>query len=216
MRSAPACAHQDVLWLWLAIDPLTKIAPVVHLGSRTQEAAHAVVHALKARLAPDCVPVVTSDGRRLYFSALTAHFGQWVVDGRRRVWHVADTLVYGQVKKIYRRRRIVRVTHCVVTGTWEQLCRALQAVGLSGRLNTAFVERVNLTVRRSVPALSRRTWSTAQTEPGLWGQVAWWRGYYHFIRPHHSLRVALPTPRSRGGQRTPNAIAPARRRWQPG
>ncbi len=35
-------------------------------------------------------------------------------------------------------------------------------VGLNGRLNTAFVERVNLTIRRGVAALTRRTWSTAQ------------------------------------------------------
>src|SRR4051794_24324904 len=133
-------SRRVVLWLWLALDPLTKIVPVVHLGPRTQASAHALVHALHDRLAPGCVPVVTSDGLRLYFYALTAHFGQWVATGRRRVWCVADTLIYGQVRKVYRRRRIVRVAHRVVAGTAEQLRVALQALGLSGRLNTAFVE----------------------------------------------------------------------------
>ncbi len=33
----------QVLWLWLAIDPLTKILPVLHLGPRTQHAAHMLV-----------------------------------------------------------------------------------------------------------------------------------------------------------------------------
>src|SRR5215213_7108384 len=80
-----------------------------HLGPRTQASAHTVVHALRDRLAPDCVPVVTSDGLRLYYYALTAHFGQWVTAGRCRVWQVAETLVYGQVRKVYRRRRLVRV-----------------------------------------------------------------------------------------------------------
>jgi hypothetical protein len=65
---------------------------------------------------------------------------------------------------------------------------ALQALGWSGLLQTAFVERLNLTVRQSVAALTRRTWATAQTAAGLSAQLAWWRGYYHFVRPHLSLR----------------------------
>jgi len=69
-----------ILWLWLAIDPLTKIIPVLHLGLGTQAAAHATVHALHQRLAPGCIPLFTSDGLNLYFYALTAHFGQWVAD----------------------------------------------------------------------------------------------------------------------------------------
>ena len=40
-----------VLWLWLAIDPLTKILPVLHLGPRTQNAAHTVIHSLRQLLA---------------------------------------------------------------------------------------------------------------------------------------------------------------------
>ena len=76
-------SHSRVLWLWLAIDPRTKILPVLHLGPRTQNAAHAVIHALRQVLAPGCLPLFTSDGLNLYFYALTAHFGQWLV-GRHR------------------------------------------------------------------------------------------------------------------------------------
>jgi transposase-like protein len=98
-----------VLWLWLAVDPLTKIVPVLHLGPRTQESAHAVVHALRTVLANGCVPVVTTDGLRPYFYALTAHCGQWVAAGRRRRWQVAPSLLYGQVQKGYRPRQLVRI-----------------------------------------------------------------------------------------------------------
>ena len=100
------------------------------------------------------------------------------------------------------------MTHRVVAGTREQLRAALRALGLSGRVNTAFVERVNLTLRQGVPALGRRTWSTAQTAAGLWDQVAWWRGYYHFVRPHHALRLAVPVPHGRGGRRAPRRYRP--------
>jgi hypothetical protein len=67
----------QVLWLWLAVDPLTKILPVLELGPRTQNMAHLLVHSLRQRLAPGCLPLFTSDGLNVYFYALTAHFVYW-------------------------------------------------------------------------------------------------------------------------------------------
>jgi IS1 family transposase len=225
LRTRLRCAKQ-VLWLWLAIDPRTKILPVLQLGPRTQNMAYVLVHSLRQSLAPGCLPLFTSDGLNLYFYALTAHFGHWLEVSRRgrKVlrWQVAAGLIYGQVKKCYRRRKLVKVTHVMRLGTEESLKAGLQGLGFSGRLNTAFIERVNLTVRHGIAALARRTWATAQQSPHLQAHVEWWRGYYHFVRPHASLRVALVEPRARGGkrlaqryrQRTP-AMAAGRthRRW---
>ena len=215
-----------LLLLWLAIDPRTKLVPVLYLGPRTQQAAHMVIHSLRQILAPGCLPLFTSDGLNLYFYALTAHFGHWLQVRRRgrnvRQWQVTAGLIFGQVKKCYRRRKLVRVTHMMRLGTEAALKASLQGMGFSGRLNTAFIERVNLTVRHGVSALARRTWATAQQSPQLLAHVEWWRAYYHFVRPHEALRVALAQPRERGGkrlaqryrQRTP-AMAAGRttRRW---
>ena len=219
-------SSKHVLWLWLAIDPTTKILPVLQLGPRTQYMAHLVLHSLRQILAPGCIPLFTSDGLNVYFYALTAHFGQWLEVGRRgrkvHQWQVAAGLIYDQVKKSYRRRKLTRVTPVIRLGTEVDLKRALQGLGLSGRLNTAFIERVNLTVRHGVAALARRTWATSQQAPQLLAHLEWWRAYYHFVRPHQALRVALAQPRERGGklvaqryrQRTP-AMAAGRttRRW---
>jgi IS1 family transposase len=210
-----------VVWLWVAVEPRSKIVPVLHLGARTQASAHALIHALRQALAPGCLPVFTSDGLRLYFYALTAHFGQWAggTGRRRRRWQVAPGFLYGQITKTYRRRRLVRVTPVPRCGTREELSRALAALEWSGRLNTAFVERVNLTLRRSVAALGRRTWATAQRTPHLIAHLEWWRAYYHFVRPHRSLRVALTRPMPdcasrRYRQRTPAMAAGlTRHRW---
>jgi len=154
------CSCTQVLWLWLAIDPCTKLLPVLYLGPRTQHAAHRVIHSLRLLLAPGCVPLFTSDGLNLYFYALTAHFGQWLQVVRRggnvRRWQVEPSLIYGQVKKSYRRRTLVRVTHVMRLGTEAALTVALQQLGFSGRLNTAYIERVNLTVRHGVAALARQ------------------------------------------------------------
>jgi IS1 family transposase/transposase-like protein len=222
-------SHTQVLWLWLAIDPLSKIIPVLHLGPRTQISASTVIHSLRQILAPGCIPLFTSDGLNLYFYALTAHFGHWLeVSHRGRKvfqWQVAAELIYGQVKKTYQRRKLVRVTPVMRLGTSAVLTAALQGLGLTGRLNTAFIERLNLTVRHGVAALARRTWATSQQASQLLAHLQWWRAYYHFVRPHASLRVALMQPRERGGrllaqryrQRTP-AMAAGRttRRWTAG
>jgi hypothetical protein len=95
---------------------------------------------------------------------------------------VAEKLIYGQVKKSYRRRKLVRVTHVMRLGTQADLTDALQRIGLSGRLNTAFIERVNLTVRHGVAALARRTWATSQQTSQLLVHLEWWRAYYHGCR----------------------------------
>ena len=225
LRTRLRCATQ-VLWLWLVIDPRTKILPVLQLGPRTQNMAHTVIHSLRRSLAPGCLPIFTSDGLNLYFYALTAHFGHWFVRSHRgrivRQWQVATGLIYGQVKKSYRRRKLIRVTHVMRLGTEDALKVALQGLGFSGRLNTAFIERVNLTVRHGIAALARRTWATAQQSPQLLANLEWWRAYYHFVRPHAALRVRLVQSRERGGnrlaqryrQRTP-AMAAGRtnRRW---
>jgi len=102
LRTRLRCS-QHVLWLWLAIDPRSKILPVLYLAPRTQHAAHRVIHSLRELLAPGCVPLFTSDRLNVYFYALTAHFGHWLTGSRRgrntRQWRVAVGLIYGQVKK---------------------------------------------------------------------------------------------------------------------
>src|SRR5579859_1378585 len=69
---------------------------------------------------------------------------------------------------------------------------------------------------------NRRVSKKPTSERQLLAHLEWWRAYYHFVRPHASLRVALVQPRERGGkllaqryrQRTP-AMAAGRtnRRW---
>src|SRR5262249_61567498 len=69
-------------------------------------------------------------------------------------------------------------------------------------------ERVNLTLRQSVAALIRRTWSTMQEAPQLLMHLEWWRAYYHFVRPHESLRGRLEHPPPRGGHPPPQRDRP--------
>ena len=69
---------------------------------------------------------------------LAAHFGRWLQVNARgrneRRWQVDPRLIYGQVKKSYRRRRLVRVTRVMRLGTQDALSTALQRLGFSGRV----------------------------------------------------------------------------------
>ena len=88
-------------------------------------------------------------------------------------------------------------------GSLDQLAAALHIFGWSGKIQTAFVERLNLTVRQGVAALTRRTWAVAQSPAALLLHLEWWRAYYHFVRPHTSLSEPLAEPRPCGGKRLP-------------
>ena len=112
-------------WVWTAMDPTSKLLVVVDVGSRTLAMAQRVVHQVTQVLAPDCVPLFFTDGLKAYTTALLTHFGHWRQPERRQAkgpmpkprWMPLPELLYAQVVKSYRRRRLVGITHCVVFGT---------------------------------------------------------------------------------------------------
>ena len=62
------------MWLWVATEAKSKLIPVIAMGPRTLDMAMGVVHALVETMRPGCLPIFTTDGLKLYFYALTAHF----------------------------------------------------------------------------------------------------------------------------------------------
>jgi IS1 family transposase len=189
------------MWVWVVSDATTKIIPVLQVGGRTQEFAYHVVHKLKRRLRPGCTPVFSTDGLRHYFYALTAHFGRWeTVEGKRSIWVLLSDFVYAQVIKHQRRRRTVEVERQILCGDEKNFRQRLKIAGLSGKINTSFVERANLTIRQCISKLTRRTWGPAHFTPELSEHLDWWLAYYHFVRYHESLDVALATPNQRKGK----------------
>jgi transposase-like protein/IS1 family transposase len=190
-------------WVWTAQDGQSKAWLAWQVGGRAQADAHRLVHRVKEVLAADCVPVFTSDGLRQYFYALTAHFGQWVAqDGKRKLtWCVLPELLYGQFRKVRVGRKLKQVYTKMRCGERSKLQAALAAIGLSGQIQTAFVERLNLTLRHLVAALRRKTWALAYNARTLRWRVALAAGYYNFCRTHHALRIPMGQGRYRG--RTP-------------
>ena len=187
-------------WVWAAIDPVTKLLLTIDVGDRTLAMAQRVVHQVAQVLAPSCVPLFLTDGLKEYATALLTHFGYWVQPPRRQAtgpapkprWLPLPELLYAQVVKTVRRRRLVDVQHRIVFGTIEAVNQVLSPLGW--QINTAFVERINLSLRQHVAAIGRRVSTLCKGEEGLRQQLAVYHVYYNFCLPHSSLRQALPLP----------------------
>ena len=181
-------------WLWIAIDPISKALPSIHVGGRKAEDSYAILHDFTQRLAPDCIPAFTTDGLRAYFSSITAHFGHWVEKQRARKlhWKPHDDLLHGQLVKRRHNRKMVYTLTRMRWGKRSDLYLLLELHGFARNIQTAFIERVNLTIRQGVSLLTRKTWSLPQSDQQLLLHVQWWRAYYHFVREHQSLRQPLP------------------------
>jgi IS1 family transposase len=187
-------------WVWTAMDPQSKLLVVVEVGSRTLAMAQRVVHQVTAVVAPGCVPLFLTDGLKDYATALLTHFGQWMQPERRQDkgprpkprWMPLPALLYAQVVKSYRRRRLVGVQHRVVFGTRLAIEQVLATCGWT--INTAFVERLNLDIRQRVAAIGRRVNTLCQGEAGLRDQLVLFQVYHNFVLPHASLRQALDEP----------------------
>jgi len=192
-------------WVWVALDPESKLLLTLDVGERTLAMAQRVVHQVAQVFAPDCAPLFQTDGFKEYMTALLTHFGHWVPWPRRQAkgpapksrWMPLPQLRYAQVIKTTQRRRLVRVYHRVVFGTLEAVQEVLTVHGC--QINTAFVERVNLSIRQHVAAVGRRVPTLCKGEDGLRQQLALYQVYYNFRLPHISLRLPLSHPEPTNG-----------------
>ena len=162
--------------------------------------AQRVVHQVVQVLAPDCAPLFLTDGFRESMTALLTHYGHWGHPPRRQAtgpvpkprWMPLPQLLYAQVVKTVRRRRLVRVRHRVVFGSLEAVNDIRAPLGW--HINPAFVERINLTIRQHVAAVGRRVSTLGKGEDGLRQPLAVFHCYYNFCLPHASVRLPLPPP----------------------
>src|SRR5262249_38312725 len=147
-------------WVWTAMHPTSKLLVVVDVGTRTLAMAQCVVHQLVQVLAPRYVPLFLTDGFKEGRTGLLTRLGTWRHRERRQEkgplpqprLMPLPLLLYAQVMKSYRRRRLVGVTHCVVFGPQLGIEQVLARCGWT--INPAFVERLNLDLRcgKVIPA----------------------------------------------------------------
>lgn len=119
-------------------------------------------------------------------------------------------LCYAQVDKRRVGGRIVEVQRHIIFGSAQAITRILKTDQCGAQINTAYVERDNLTSRQSNGRLVRKTLSHSKQAHFLRQQIALEDAVYDFVRPHSALRLKLDKPAAHGRkwqQRTPAMAA---------
>jgi hypothetical protein len=86
VSTAEAIEHveRSPSWVWVAMDPESKLLLAIDVGERTLAMAQRFVHHVTQVLAPDCAPLLRTEGFREYVTALLTHYGHWVYPQRWR------------------------------------------------------------------------------------------------------------------------------------
>jgi hypothetical protein len=170
-----------------------------HLShARSEEEASAFLAEFKAKTAGR-PPLFTSDKLPAYVQALIINYSTPepppLKRGRgrprqepRRV--LDPELSYGQVDKHRENGRVVEVQRRIIFGSHEVITEILGGQ----QINTSYVERDNLTSRQSNGRLVRKTLSHSKKTHYLRRHLDLEDAVFNFVRPHLSLRKALPHP----------------------
>jgi hypothetical protein len=169
-------------WVWVAMDPGGKLMLAVDVGERMLTMAPRLVHQVTPVLAPHCAPLFLTEGVRAYLTALVTHYGQGVHPKRpqatgpwpRPRWRPVPGLLYAQVVKAYRHRRLVGVQPRGIFGVVQTIESVVAKRGWT--LNPSFVERLPLDWRQQVAAIGRRVNTLCKPEAGLRQQLALCQG----------------------------------------
>jgi IS1 family transposase len=131
------------IWIFATIEFWSRFWPATVVGRRSYRNTLAVFRKISIRTNLERVPLIATDGFAFCAKASRRVFG--------------PACLYGQVLKTRSKARIVKVERRAVIGApwrWEE---ALAESEDSSKLNTPFIERLNLTIRQGSAYLFRRT-----------------------------------------------------------
>jgi transposase-like protein/IS1 family transposase len=161
-------------WVFVGIDPDTKLIPAFTVGKRTVETTDAFIGDLARRLANRIQ--LSTDGFHFYIEAVETHFG-------------AD-VDFGQIVKLYgeygHHDAAARYSPQPIV---EVIRKVRQGHPDIEHMSTSHVERQNLTMRMSIRRFTRLTNAFSKKLDNLKAACALHFAYYNFCRVHHSLRV---------------------------
>ena len=149
-----------------------------------------------------CRPVLLAvDGLASYVSAFQQAFRspvpRWGQPGRCQLRPWSEVAIVQVVKQ--RIDGHLTLLRRIVQGSTDQVTRLLQVSQNGGKINTAFIERLNATFRQRLAWLARRSRNLARQSETLQAGMFIVGCIYNFCTYHHSLRVAFYL--AKGGQR---------------
>lgn len=167
------------LWLWGAIN-----------WDRDAALVEPVIQQVRAAAQPGQPILFAVDGFKAYVTCIRKVFRDPLHTGkpgrpRLVVW---SDLHIVQVVKQRVGRRLLSITRRVAYGSLARAEAIMQATQVElGRINTAYIERLNATLRTWMPALVRRTRTPSGARTQLEAALFWTGCVYNFCHVHATL-----------------------------
>ena len=97
---------------------------------------------------------------------MTAHFGRGFRPPRAHKdhWQVVERLLQDQSIKRHKRRKLTYTITWMLWGTRPALNDLLEQQGFRQLIQTAFIERLDLTFRQGIAGVGRQTWALASEQ----------------------------------------------------
>ncbi len=193
-----------IAWMGLAVMVSTRLwlGGVVSLR-RDRSLADQLLTQGRACCQPGRALLVSTDGWSADPNSIRRAFREKVKEtaGRGRAcFHIWPQLCIAVVIKRTEKKRVVGITRKVVQGTLEQAQRLLEASCGGTVLNTAFIERLNGTMRQRLASLTRKCRHAARRltalESGMWLLGC----TYNLCWPHHELSRREACARGKRGE----------------
>ena len=193
-----------------AIKTETRLFISHHEGDRSTEAAINLFKDVERRRSIHSpIPVFTSDNWDSFEEGLVNVYGYLETPhsngmGRKPLPILIPypNLKYAQVCKQKEKGRIVEVLQRIVFGDPNEVMEAL-GVDSGGKINTAYIERLNLTIRNSLARFVRRGMNYSKDLQIHSHAIDFFQAWYNLVKPHQSLRLEISAGRKRWKQRTP-------------
>lgn len=90
----------------------------------------------------------------------------------------------------------------IVYGNPGEVMRLL-GVDSCGKINTSYIERINLTIRNSLARFVRKSMNCSKILRRHTHAPDFFQAWYNLVKPHESLRLEISHGKKRWMQRTP-------------
>lgn len=198
-------SQRGVCWLATAMSVASRLLIWGKLATGRTEAMIDDVVRHVHRAARLQSPVLwATDGFATWKARILHHFRVDIQTGRRgrpKLIEWAELYIVQVVKRTYGER----IERRLAFGDLFEALHMIEATqGRRGTVNTAFVERLNGTLRTWLPALTRRSRHAGNDMERLEHQFFLMTTAYNFVRPHRSLRTRVE---GKWIERTPGMVA---------
>ena len=175
------------MWTFTAIIPGTKLIFAHLSGKRTKNNARKAIEMIKKR-SDGTIPYLSTDGNEDYIDSILSVYGELNPENGMSP---PEDLCYTQVIKKIEGSRCTEVKRKIIFGNKDSVNNCLSQSPVSTAINTAFIERSNLTVRQHNKRVERKTQGFSKLKYFFKKQMSLSIAYYNFCLPHGSLKYFI-------------------------